>query len=911
MVDNLIRLFDSAEVNFSSNGIGVLKDAESCFVIEERNGEFELEMTYPITGKWFSEIQMRRIIVAKSNPYSNPQPFRIYSISKPFNGIVKINAEHISYDMSGYPVPKFQAKGTAQAIFDAMKAACPVNNPFLFWSNRQTIKEEYKTDKPLSMRSILGGVEGSVLSSFGGGEYEFDCFTVKFYEKRGEDNGVVIRYGKNLTDIEQEENCSSVYTGVYPYWYSDNGNKKSTVLTLEGYEVEESGEVISDGIIRVDGNFNYTKILTLDLSDKFDNKPKKKVLYEAAKSYIKNNEIGVPKVSLDISFEQLAQYEEYETIAKLEEVKLCDTVHVEFPELEISAMSKCIKTEYDVLTDKYKRIELGSSKSNLASTIADQSAAINSVNQTVYGNSGGYVIMHSTQDNDIPDELLIMDSYVIEEAKKVWRWNIKGLSYSGGDNAYYAKKDSDYEVAITMDGKINASFIKTGTLESIEIKCGQIQNGKHPFSVTSDGELTATKGTIAGFEINDKAIFKGIDSFESNATNGIYLGTDGIRLGSTDSFSVDLDGKLIAKSGVIGGLTLGKESREMIIDGKKVSVFGSGLKSIFDEGFSEDFDLFSYVYEDISDNNKKKHKTKLKVSSIEIDEPIFNKNFMSTSMTGSTAIKGGNISLKDSWIMDGNDQVIWLTYSSRDTRITAELSNSWDSKRITINLKDSNNIAYKVKSDTDFSVMVHYTWGDWITTTITVKENNSSGYVDINNAFWGFDDAKFVNSGTKEYYYYVGTRKYVDFKRNIEPYSNNIYDCGSSDYAWKDIFSVNALTVTSDRNKKKDIELLTDKYDKFFDTLKPVTYKFIENNSNRTHIGFIAQDVKQSLDLANIDSKDFAGYCAWTTTKGQEGCGLRYEEFIALNTYEIQKLKNKVNEVERLLKINKLIDDVH
>ena len=123
-------------------------------------------------------------------------------------------------------------------------------------------------------------------------------------------------------------------------------------------------------------------------------------------------------MSLEISFEQLAQYKEYAMIADLEKVLLCDTVHVEFPELCVSATSKCIKTEYDVLTDRYKKIELGESKSNLAATIANQSAVLNSVNQTVYGNSGGYVMMHSTQNNDIPDEILIMDNYVIDEAKK-------------------------------------------------------------------------------------------------------------------------------------------------------------------------------------------------------------------------------------------------------------------------------------------------------------------------------------------------------------------------------------------------------------------------------------------------------------------------------------------------------------
>ena len=101
MVDNLIKLFDSEETEFGTNGIGILSDAVMCEITEERNGEFELEMDYPINGKHYSDIGMRKIIVTKSNPYSSPQPFRIYSISKPIDGIVTVNAEHISYDLSG------------------------------------------------------------------------------------------------------------------------------------------------------------------------------------------------------------------------------------------------------------------------------------------------------------------------------------------------------------------------------------------------------------------------------------------------------------------------------------------------------------------------------------------------------------------------------------------------------------------------------------------------------------------------------------------------------------------------------------------------------------------------------------------------------------------------------------------
>lgn len=100
MVDAIITLYECTEKAFSHNGLGSLPDAASCYVTEERNGEYELEMEYPLTGRRYTELQKRRIIFAKPNPYDDPQPFRIYAITKPLHGIVTVHAAHISYDTS-------------------------------------------------------------------------------------------------------------------------------------------------------------------------------------------------------------------------------------------------------------------------------------------------------------------------------------------------------------------------------------------------------------------------------------------------------------------------------------------------------------------------------------------------------------------------------------------------------------------------------------------------------------------------------------------------------------------------------------------------------------------------------------------------------------------------------------------
>lgn len=350
MVDSMIRLFPETAQVFTTNGIGYLPDATECIVTEQRNGVFELKMKYPITGRHYSELQLRKIIVALSNPYSEPQPFRIYEISKPMKKLVTVYAEHISYDTSGYPVSPFEASNAVTAL-DALKTHSAVTCPFTFWTDKTT-SATMKTDRPYVMRTLLGGVEGSILDIYGG-EYEFDRFLIKLHSQRGENRGVTIRYGKNLTDVQQDENCAAVYTGVYPYWISD-----------------EDGLVTAEPkIVNAPGTYNFTRVMMLDCTSDFEEKPTPEQLKTRAESYISNNDIGVPKVSIDVSFVDLMSSEEYKDLQLLETVHLCDTVSVEFEELGVKATSKCVKTEYDALTNKYNSITLGETRGNIASTI--------------------------------------------------------------------------------------------------------------------------------------------------------------------------------------------------------------------------------------------------------------------------------------------------------------------------------------------------------------------------------------------------------------------------------------------------------------------------------------------------------------------------------------------------------------
>lgn len=554
MVDSVITLFDVREESFTSNGLGSLPDAASCIVTEERNGEFEVEMEYPLTGRRFNDIQKRRIIFVKPNPYDTPQPFRIYSITKPINGIVTVRAAHLSYDTSGSIVKCFPADaGSASAAMSYLKNYSVPPTPFTFFTDISGTGT-LSVPKPSSIRSILGENDDSILGTFGG-EFLFDKWTISLLEARGENRGVTIRYGKNMTDLSQEENDTDFYTGVFPYWYSES--EDGGLVTLSE----------NNGIVNGAGTYDFTKIMPLDLSSEdfskeytdsdgntvTDEKPTESELLAAAQKYIIENNVGVPKVSLEVSFVTLAQSEEYKDFARLETVKLCDTVTVEFEQLGVQTTAKCIKTEYNALTDKYNSVELGEPKASLASTVSNQSNLIEAASDKTYmeraidnatdlimsGKLGGYVTVTK-------NEIYISDNKELSKAVNVWRWNSAGLGYSTNG------KDGPFGLAMTQDGQIVADYIKSGnldcsvlnvsnihgdsilvdTIDALEginqqtngyqyIKTGDLGNGVYGIAI---GKLvTNTDGSLSTTSTEYVKITSGRVSFMQNATEVAYM----------------------------------------------------------------------------------------------------------------------------------------------------------------------------------------------------------------------------------------------------------------------------------------------------------------------------------------------------------------------------------------------------
>lgn len=461
----------SALVADKTAGIGPLSETQKCEVIEERNGEYVLDLKIPMTAKHFRDIKVGGVIRAKANETSRDQLFRIYKISKPMNGVVTISANHISYDLVKTSVLPCTATG-ALAAMEAIKRNMQGGSGFEITTDITNTRSTFTNKIPQSCRACFGGTQGSMLDVFGG-EYEWDNNRIILHAHRGVDRGVMLRYGKNITDIRQDENIESTYTAVMPYVSINEG--EAVLGTLQ--TMIESAE---------------PKILNLDLSDKFNVEtaaPTAEEIDEKAKAYIKANNLTEPRVSISVSFLHLADTEEYKDIAPLEHVCLCDTLRVEYPELGVSAKAKVVKTVFDTLREKYNEIEIGSARSNLAQTItgiseeAETAAtgymdqAINAFSALIAQGMGLFVTKDVQPDGST--KLYMHNRPTLAESQYQWTMNANGLALS-----------TDYGQTWTagIDSKGNALF---NVLSANEVNAMKINGGYITYGFDKKATLTS------------------------------------------------------------------------------------------------------------------------------------------------------------------------------------------------------------------------------------------------------------------------------------------------------------------------------------------------------------------------------------------------------------------------------------
>lgn len=450
-------LYDENEIVYGQvpthNGLGVLSDCLSCIVTEERNGAYELEMSYPASGKHAKDIVLRHLIKAKPNFTDNLQLFRIYKIGKVVGSSFKVYARHISYDLSGMEI-------TTGSAGSCVSACALLSNQYFTIDTDKNVTANFEITEPSSRRSWLGGKAGSLLDVFGTGEYHYDNYNIHLKLHRGIDRGVEVRYGKNLLSLEKNDDSSNLVTDIICFWKSF-----------------EDGHIIYSAKTPTGTQLDTEVCQCIDVSESFETEPTVQDLDDKALAYVNSHNYAQAKSNITLDFLQLKTLKD--------RVDLCDEVKIFYEKFGINVTAKCIKTTWNVLKERYESIELGDTRPNFATTFINSGKetlniinhqgtilqqAIDTATELITGNAGGYVVIHDSNNDGEPDEILIMNTNDISTATKVWRWNAAGLGYS---NTGYA---GTYGLAMTMDGSIVANFITTGSMSANRIRAGRLED---------------------------------------------------------------------------------------------------------------------------------------------------------------------------------------------------------------------------------------------------------------------------------------------------------------------------------------------------------------------------------------------------------------------------------------------------
>lgn len=356
-------LYDKANNDYSTLGLGLLKEASNVFATRKRNNFPFLEFTYPVFGVLFSQLEKGKKVVVDVGPgtRSKRQRFEIVRITKPQNGIVSVYCEHITLITEKTALNKGQKHTaiSAQEALNQWRALLVPKRDFTVFTDLTTVTamDFSEVGHFESAAEALGGKEGSILQKYNG-EYIFDNNEIRLMREGGKETGVVIAYGKNLVDLVQEETIESTYTSIRPYARANEEGASELVLP----------EVILDSS-HVD-KFPERRVQTVDLSSR--NPQTVAELRQFAQYYISSNQVGLPHVNLKVKFTDLYSATGEEQHRLLEQLELYDTVTVAFNKLGVNVNAKINQTVWNVLLDKYESIEIGDSRATLGSNQKEQ-----------------------------------------------------------------------------------------------------------------------------------------------------------------------------------------------------------------------------------------------------------------------------------------------------------------------------------------------------------------------------------------------------------------------------------------------------------------------------------------------------------------------------------------------------------
>ena len=416
----LVSIYEKSAVDFSTLGLGTLVPTE-CEVSEELNGAYELALTHPYDEweKW-KRIDKERIILA-STP-RGVQPFRIYNV-KPSMKSITVYARHLFYDLLDNMCSVTYSGNAANAL-KAMVNSLNYTMPFIF-STDISISGKLSVTKVNPVQALLAEPSEDQISfiSAYGGELLRDVFNVSLLSTIGRDEGVTIRYGKNLTGLEITEDYSEVRTRIHLY------NEDGASVTLDSPYI---------------GQYVYPKIHVQNESSATAAEMR------ATAQELLDGGIDLPTVNIKVEFIPLSKTLEFANFAVLEDVQLGDVVTIVNQKMNFSKQAKVISYKWDSLLEQYNTVELGDFVPTLVSSV---SAGSKSYAVAASASTEAKQILSLISGNiTIRDNYLYVsiDSTDYTTAQKQFRFGANGLQFTsdGGES---------WKNIITADGTVNNS----------------------------------------------------------------------------------------------------------------------------------------------------------------------------------------------------------------------------------------------------------------------------------------------------------------------------------------------------------------------------------------------------------------------------------------------------------------------
>lgn len=425
-------LYKANETNFEHLGVSVLSDAPKCHVSREKNGIYILEFDYPVNGKDVDKIKEGMYIKSDAGYRTKNQRFVISKITKTQNEF-KIYCQHISQVKTTMNAirPDISITGSAMMALSMWHDnLLDSRDEFFVNSDITTVNSTtWKVENIENARDALGGKVGSILDVWGG-EYEFDNLNITLHKSMGIDNPTIIAYGKNLLDLEQEQSILETYTSVFPFKKYTDDNNREQLITLP--------EILLDSTHL--NKFTHRRILKVDFSSD-ENIKTVEQLRSKAKSYIKSNNVGVPKTNLKINYQDLSKVEGVFDNPALEQIDLCDRLKVYYSELGIlNENAKVVKVIWDVILEENHEIEVGDGRSSFTDSTSAKLESLQAQNDSVVARINALI----SEQEEAFDRYFNEKSKVIEDAVK-----------AGAEKSLLSSEEKLRKMGEAFDEKVN------------------------------------------------------------------------------------------------------------------------------------------------------------------------------------------------------------------------------------------------------------------------------------------------------------------------------------------------------------------------------------------------------------------------------------------------------------------------